>query len=911
VFWCTGFTPSGKRFCSVAGVWTVSSQIIRRGSAVRSPCGDKMKKSMIRQALLAGMVGAFLLASGCSKTPMPEQLMADSTLAAAREALNRGEHEKARQAFRNVMALEMKLGRVAPQAEATDALARIAAARAEFDSALALYTRSRELYRSLADRPSVRRITLEIASLYHLMGDERQAFNILEEALRLTKVFGDSMGVREIELVILPSCRLLDQRDVETLVVNDLLKAYSGKKEKRGLARVYEEVGKTQLFRREYSRAAEHFLHAVTLADQVGDSVWATEALVNVGIAQSGAGRVVEAFQSFGEALRRTDRLRGAADIRSGLLLRIGNAYVRSKQFEQAKRFFTPALSAALRAGNKLAEGYIALQMALCDLDRNTEESVRSMRNVVDLFRGAGLSRASSYALLCLGVAHERAGKLIEAIQTYRAAVEELEATRAYLEDDLYEDCEQAFFPGYHGAPYDQLLDVLFRTGQYDQGFQYAQRRRAWELRRIFDRDVFHRPDDPAAALLAQLYQTVAARTGAERQLAHVLETTPGDRTLLASIRTTLERSNVAIATCTNEIVRVNRIYEPFVRLTPLPVSDIQKSLNGGDALLWYVSGRRSLYVVVATSSRVSVQLAAMDHERLQALVGDLAIALQRAEAKGDSISKITAIPDIHTMEVFRQLYEGFVRPIEADISAAAGLQVVLPSALAPIPLHALRRNSLPGTPYLAETKTVSYLPGAGWIRGQVQDSSAVRNVVGVGFAGSTAWDVEYELRDIRAFFKEAQLVFGQQATLKELQNVKADILHLAIGVRYADQAPWNAALVLSDGKSAVSQALVPLGDLLTLPVVPTVVVSGLIADQPQTPALIAPLFLSNGTRSLIATTYTPSRKLKKFFGESFYTALASGASPEQAFRKAQRDMIRSPEFSSPLVWSSYTLWGR
>jgi CHAT domain-containing protein len=658
-------------------------------------------------------------------------------------------------------------------------------------------------------------------------------------------------------------------------------------------------------------RAAEHFLRAFALADQVGDSVWATEALANVGIAQSGAGRVVEAFQSFGEALRRTDRLRGAAGVRSDLLLRIGNAYVRGKQLEQAKRFYTPALSAALRAGNKLAEGYTALQMALCDLDRNTEESIRNIRNVVDLFRAAGSSRASSYGFLCLGVAQERAGKLTEAIQTYRAAVEELEATRAHREDDLYEDCEHAFFPGYSGAPYDQLLDALFRTGQYEQAFHYAQRRQAWELRQIFDRHVFHRGEDPAAALLVQLYQAVATRTGAERQLAHVLETTPGDRTLLASIRTTLERSGVAIAACTNEIVRANRIYEPFVRLTPPSVSDIQRSLNGGNALLWYVSGRRSLYVVVTTSSRISVQLAAMDRERLQALAGDLAIALQRAEAKGDSISKITAIPDVRTMEVFRQLYEGFVRPIEGDISAAAGLHVVLPSALASIPLHALRRNFLPGTPYLAEMKTVSYLPGASWIRGPVQDSSAVRNVAGVGFAGSTAWDVEYELRDIRAFFKEAQLAFGQEATLKELQKVKADVLHLAMGVRYADQAPWNAALVLSDGKSSVSQALVPLGDLLTLPAVPTVVFSGLVAGQPQTPALIAPLFLSNGTRSLIATTYTPSRKLKKFFGESFYTALASGASPEQAFRKAQRDMIHSVDFSSPLVWSSYTLWGR
>ncbi len=251
------------------------------------------------------------------------------------------------------------------------------------------------------------------------------------------------------------------------------------------------------------------------------------------------------------------------------------------------------------------------------------------------------------------------------------------------------------------------------------------------------------------------------------------------------------------------------------------------------------------------------------------------------------------------------------MRPVEGDISAAARLQVVLPQELSALPLHALRRNGLPGTPYLAELKTVSYLPGAQWVRVQQMDSTAVKDVAGLGFAGTTAWDVEYELRDIRAFYKEARLAFGQQATLERLRQEKADVLHLALGLRYADQAPWNAALVLSDGKSATTRALVPLGELLSLHAVPTVVFSGLTAGQSETPALVAPLFLSNGSRFVITTAYTPSRKLKKFFGEAFYTALAAGTTPEQAFRKAQRDMIRSPEFSSPLVWSSYELWGK
>jgi hypothetical protein len=115
----------------------------------------------------------------------------------------------------------------------------------------------------------------------------------------------------------------------------------------------------------------------------------------------------------------------------------------------------------------------------------------------------------------------------------------------------------------------------------------------------------------------------------------------------------------------------------------------------------------------------------------------------------------------------------------------------------------------------------------------------------------------------------------------------------------------------MSDGKSLTSSTSVLFGDLLLLPRFPAVVVSNLTAGQPYVPAVLAPLFLSNGSRMVAINAYTPSRKLKKIFGEVFYTALLGGATPEQAFRKAQQDLIRSPEFSSPLVWGSYFLWGQ
>jgi tetratricopeptide (TPR) repeat protein len=852
-----------------------------------------------------------IVLAGCSKEPSPEQLAADQALTDARAALGKGALEEAHQLYHRALALDEKLGRAAPMAEALKTLGAIHAARADYDSAFAFYAGAVQQYHGLADRASVRRLTIDIAGLHRTRGQERLAYAQLEEALRLARVFGDSVGIREIEMAILPSCRLLDIRDVEAEAVNDLLKAYAEPSQSGKLAAVYDQVGQTQLFRREYARAAEHFLRAFVLADQAHDSLYATEFLVHVGVAFEAAGRTAEAFQSYSDAIKRVDRLPGAASIRIELLIRVGNAYLWSRQLDQAKRFYNAALSSALKSGNKLAESYLVLQIALCDLERNPDQAARNSRAVMDFFTASGYPRGLSYASLCLGTTLERLGKVADAVQAYRAAVEQFEGVRGYTEDDLYAECERAYFGQHRGAAYDALIDLLLRTGQFDQAFLIVQRKHSWEIRRLYSVQDLRRVFSPPVAVWQELEEAIAARVGAEREMARLLERAAQDRIRSSALRAALEKSALAVSGSVETVVRANAMYEPYVRLLAFGLPEVQRRLGTGRTLVWYVPVKRSLYAYVISSSRVSVQLSAFEREKLFSTAAEFDLILRRSEARGDTLSKISVAPDFRSIGLLQRLYEGFVRPIDSDISSATNLLLVLPPELTFVPVHALRRTPISGSPYLAEQKLVSYSPGVAWLGDPERGMLTVKDVVGLGFAGTTSWDVEYELRDIRAFYKEARLYFGQRAAFSSLQNEKGDVVHLAVEARYADQAPWNAGLVLSDGKSFTSRTTVPLSNLLLLPRFPVVVLSNLAADQPQTSAAVAPLLLSSGARMVVCNTYTPSRKLKKYFGEVFYTALLSGATPQQAFRKAQQDMMRNPEFSSPLVWSPFFLWGR
>jgi CHAT domain-containing protein len=858
--------------------------------------------TMIRWSLLALLLALI----GCTRGPNPEESAADRLLSDARALQERGDPEGARRGYARALAADEHLGRGARIGEELAALAGLAAGRADFDSAFFFYGRAIQQYRDLAQRDETRRLTVAVATLHRRLGQEHLAYNLLAEALRLARVFHDSVGVRQIELALLPSYRILDLHDEESEAINDLLRASAG--ESGRLATITDEVGKTLFFRRDYARAAEHFLRASTLASQSGDSLLASEALLQAGVALEAVGRTAEAFQVYSDAMKRTEATTGASSIRGELLTRVGNAYVRSRLFAQAKRFYEAALTSALKAGNKLEESYLALQLALCDADVDPAGSLRACKSVADFFRSMAYARGLSYALLCVGTVQERTQKTGEALQAYRSAVEQLEASRAWKGEDLYADCVRAFFGTARAVPYDALLDLLLRTGEYEEAFVLAQRKRAWEIRLMFGVEELSASAGSASPALHALGEAVAARVGAERQMASILENFPRKRVLAEAVRGALERSNLALAQKTGEVARAEARLEPYVQLSAVTRADLQRRLGNARALVWYIPTNRSLYMYVVSSSRVSVQVAALDRTQLHALVEELDRALRGAEAYGDSVSKVQALPDAHTQEVLRQLYEAFVRPLESDLAGTSEVLLVLPQEFPSLPVHALRRSSIPGTPYFAEQKLVSYLPSALWVRDRGEAEGPVKEVVGLGFAGTTAWDVEYELRDIRAFYKEARLYFGEQATMNSLRGEKGDLLHLAIEVRFPDQAPWNAAMLFSDGQS-LTTTKVPLADLLGLPHFPVFVLSNLAPDEPGVPDAVAPLVLSNGARCVVVNTLTPSRKMKKFFGEAFYTSLLGGMTPARAFQKAQGEMIRNPEFSSPLVWSSYFLW--
>jgi tetratricopeptide (TPR) repeat protein/CHAT domain-containing protein len=753
----------------------------------------------------------------------------------------------------------------------------------------------------MADRPAARGVQLEIASLYRRMGEERRAFALYTEMVRFARVFNDEDGLRTVQRAMLPSCRLLGERDEERHILADLLRADSASGDPVLAARAHLEAGISLKQQGNLDSASQHLVRAFTLAEKSPDSLLACRALLHLARTYDAAGKATEALQTYGEALQRASRFTDGKRIRQELLTRVGNIYLRNRQSAEAARFYRAALSSAINLHDKIAEGYLCVQLGHSEPAESSEGALKFYRSALDLFTSYSYTPGIAYALLSTGREEARRGNFIEAIQHLKASVEqEDQCLNTRDADNVYRECGEVFFRLRETPAYDELIEALLQQGRTEEAFWYGGRRRATV---IFHALGTFRPRPSRDSLRAALETCRRDRSlivGAEQQLEATLTVSSQDAQAIAEIRAGLRILRARLAEESATVAALDVAYRPFVSIAAPNVAEVQRLLPQGSALVHYLPTRRTMYAVVISARGAGMEMAAAEMEGASALAAEFLDSLKTQEGADSRRAR----------ELSGLLNGIFVRPVENDIAGVSRLYAILPDNMPLIPLQALRKNSTQGT-YLAERMLVNYLPAADVLGLHAAPPAVVREVIALGHPGKSDWDVEYELRDIRAFYKEARLYFGPQATLATLQRERADLLHIAAEFRWDNRSPGNSCIVLPDSRSPEMVRSILQEELLGVPAFPAVVVSnlapGYAAIHPAEPYV----FLANGGRMVVMDGYPPMRKTKKYFGEVFYTALLSGMLPCDAFHQAQINMIRNPDYRSMHTWGAFFLWGQ
>ncbi len=822
----------------------------------------------------------------------------------SKDALARGDHQAGRRLLTESVALDEVLGEKERRAEGLLSLGENYAAGAQFDTALMLYESARHIYREVSDNQGVRAATLAIARVHATCDEFEQASATLVELLRLEDARRDSAAASELKWALIPVLHSLGDVEAERRILNEQLKYYETKNDPANQAKAHVEFGRSLLAYRNFPDALQHFVVSIPLAVRSGNSLATINAMNYAAIVQNRMGDQAAAFQHFSDAIRLADTARGVVHVREEILLRVGNIYLKQKKFAEAKKFFNIALRSAIKTQNKLNESYALLQLAHCTGAEGNPEATKEYEAAAALTRHLGLPSANAYAQSCLASDALRHGRLTDALALYRNAVASEDSSFAVRdENSLYVDCERAV-RGDADQPYDDLVDLLLQLGKSDEAFRFAEQKSLVNLLKTFGALTIHAHDASINKAFSAFAHARHHYIGTERQLANAAAYRSESIPLAAELKQTLAQTAKRLRERGESLAAAHERYEATVIHRQMNIIDVQKLLPRGSALVDFLPTQKSLYVLVLTPQASAVRISAVEKPVLWSAMQEYANLLSQRTAELPQAA--SAHMDRRIRVLSTQLYSMLLLPIERDMPELNRLYVILPAGAPMIPLHALSKQEL-RPQYAIERLSIRYLPDASSLSLKGATANSSPSVVGFGNAGSTSWDVEYELSDTRTFSKDTRLYFGKEASLETLRREKADVLHMVADVRFLPQRPANSYVVLSEGKGYASVRYERIGELFGVSSFPIVMLSNL-STQPLH-AIIPRIFHMNGTSEVVMNSFVPTRKAKKFFVGSFYANLLAGNSAEASYRNALLEMIRNKEYASPHMWAAFGLW--
>jgi hypothetical protein len=331
-------------------------------------------------------------------------------------------------------------------------------------------------------------------------------------------------------------------------------------------------------------------------------------------------------------------------------------------------------------------------------------------------------------------------------------------------------------------------------------------------------------------------------------------------------------------------------------------LAELQKRIPARSAFVSYIPTSRALYLVLITNTAFRTALSSITKQELLTLTGEYVRVLSDAAGEREAQRPNAA----RLGELSARLHGIFLRPVERAVPGVQRLLVAFPLDMPLVPLHTLQAEGRRSS-YALQRLSFRYSPDAECAAFERTHLPLSPHVVGFGNPGATSADVEYEVRDARVFFREAQLLFGRDAVPARLEKEPADLLHASMDIRFHAAKARASRLILRDASGYTGTHALPLGEVFALGPYNTILFSPV--HQSAAHAVVARMFLMNGSSSLIMNSYTLPRKTKKRFNELFYADLVHDVTVEAAYRNALLSMLRDAQQREVWLWGSYFLW--
>lgn len=863
------------------------------------------------------MAICMVILSGCGGESVEKKLRDARALNdKARSLFYQRQYPEAMTVVRKAMNANSELQQDSALAENYLLLGLIQRAVGQYDSALTTLRYVLERAHLMTNPVVERKGKIALADFLTAMRVYGDAVSLATDAATLSKFSSDWEGLRSSLLIACSAHHGLGHRDAELKTLGELLKIEIERLGGQDAALVLEERLGVFAAACQPDSVRSAFEEWMRYARSKGDTLSVARAYLRWGLYKQSVHQYDSSFRAFSKALDMLD-LRPDLSLQRRLLCSLGNLAFRQKSFDNAKRYYRDALELIHKEGNRPLEIMINVQLIACDVHLNRSANKQNLDELTDKCTAIrdtcdqlGFREGKAVALFSLGRLAERRNEFAAALTSYDRAREEYEQnilpdgdSDATQVMDSFMECEQT---GWYEAP----VQLQCSVDNVENAFELLERRNLCDAVRFFSLLKIATPSEAVNRSIAEVQWKRAGLSLLEQTIAQDLA--DGKRDNIDRLHGLQELYSLKLnelSEAENELAAESASYRWLLCLQQPRLREIQNKLSASNAVVEFMPFANSLCIIVVRKDSAVMRSVPVNRDYLFSLVNEYN-SLASSFNKGAALSR--------TNKLSQMLYTLLVGPIQPLLPATSGntrvrgkLYFVVPKEFAYLPLHTLRMFENNKLISLVQKFNVSYLPSAAVLLFPSVTETVVHDVVGCGCAGNTSWDVEYELKDIRAFYDKAKLLFDTSATLENLAHLHYDLLQITAEFSLDTACPGNSFLVLSDGATSAGMREISLGKLLALPPAQTILFSNL-SPIPGGLFRYAPFaLLANGTQTVVATMWQGERKSKKYFGEVFYTNLQLGASASVACHQAVVALGNREEFSQLSRSGLYYQFGR
>jgi tetratricopeptide (TPR) repeat protein len=898
----------------------------------------QLKNYPLRQIISFLLSAVLLLLGGCDIGQDNEDpaVKSQELRTKAVECINGHDYLHAEQLLSETLPLDQKLQHWDRLAEDQSTAAKVEASLGFFSSAIENNTEAWKYYRQVGDHAAEVRSMNAVGNLFIGLGDFEKGINILNDALDVGKLSSNNEPDPETSMNLGDAFFWSGQYENALDRFASALAIFNKRRYSPAIVRALSRVGSTyaKLGRKEEALGA--YATIENIVSSVPNVIVKGEFNYNRGRTFESLGEWSAAAQSFHdgvdilESLSRLEKNEQTNDLLILLYTGLGKVYAHNFAYQLAKQSFIEGYSLAKDAGKKIAIGYLLIAIADCErkigaVSPDQQASIAAgtyYEQAMTLFSRTGNVSGEAYANYKLGAMKEEGGNTDGALTFYKRAFE-LRSSQAGEFNNWGEDEE--FFGIRDGAIaegipftqetfwYEPLVVALARQVRAEEALEIYEQGKAKYLSAKLRSFPYEFRDKNAGQAVESIQQQMRSAGVKEAELAFQkgLNANQRDAERLAALTGEVTSANNASFSAASALSQKYPQLEILLHTPTFQETELRSALSYGTVVLDYLIADDRIVIFVISFDGMGrqmpvnvVEVPAYKDIVLEKIRQYDFMLNEHIHSIGTGYFQTT---DIERLSA--ELYNYFLRPVERLF--VQRVVIVPPREMEGIPFHAFTRSTNEGVKPMVEIADVSYLPYLAAVKSLQSPLRFTNTVIAVGNPRGNNWPLDFELRDIRSFFREATVYVSQNANEKQLFESFGDVLQLSTDFATDTLFPGQSTFVLASGSITNPDANIPIADFLRLHPYPVVYLSGQQSDASSLTPIHAALLMMNGSSNIILTMRPSESKANKFFSEKFYSALAKGSNVNDAYRSAVVAMAKSPTFNAPYQWSQFFKFGK